>query len=136
MNMVFRDAWEANAVGIPHPVVIKQIEQRLKDTFQQKCQSEIGNRNRCSLYNNLHREFTMANYLNKVQIRTNRRASSKLRLSNHRLLIERGRWLKIKQENRLCTECHALEDEDHVVCICLRYNNNNYYYLKSNIQCI
>ena len=63
----------------------------------------------------------MANYLNKVQIRTNRRALTKLRLSSHRLLIERGRWLKIKQENRLCTECHVLEDEYHVVCICLRY---------------
>ena len=63
----------------------------------------------------------MANYLNKVQIRTNRRALTKLRLSSHRLLIERGRWLKIKHENRLCTECHVLEYEYHVECICLRY---------------
>ena len=117
----FGYVWEANAVGILHPVFIKQYEQRLKDTFQQKCRSEIANSNRCSLYNHLHREFTMANYLNKVQIRTNRRALTKLRLSSHRLLIERGRWLKIKQENRLCTECHVLEDEYHVVCICLRY---------------
>ena len=52
----------------------------------------------------------MANYLNTVQIRTNRRALTKLRLDSHRLLIDRGRWLKIKQENRLCTECHVLED--------------------------
>ena len=117
----FGYVWEANAVGIPHPVFIKQYEQRLKDTFQQKCRSEIANSNRCSLYNHLHREFTMANYLNKVQIRTNRRALTKLRLSSHRLLIERGRWLKIKQENRLCTECRVLEDEYHVVCFCLRY---------------
>ena len=40
----------------------------------------------------------MANYLNKVQTRTNRKALTILRLSRHRLLIERGRWLKIKQE--------------------------------------
>ena len=86
----FDDVWEANAD------FIKQYEQRLKDTFQQKCRSEIANSNRCSLYNHLHREFTTANYLNKVQIRTNRRALTKLRLSSHRLLIERGRWLKIK----------------------------------------
>ena len=58
-------------------VFIKQYEQRLKDTFQQKCRSEIANSNRCSLYNHLHREFTMANYLNKVHIRTNRRAKTK-----------------------------------------------------------
>ena len=63
----FGYVWEANAVGIHHPDFIKQYEQRLKDTFQQKCRSEIANRNRCSLYNHLYREFTMANYLNKVQ---------------------------------------------------------------------
>ena len=51
----FGYVWEANAVGIPHPVFIKQYEQRLKDTFQQKCRSEIANSNRCSLYNHLQR---------------------------------------------------------------------------------
>ena len=51
----------------------------------------------------------MANYLNKEQIRTNWRALTKLRQSDHRLLIERGRWLQIKQDNILCTECHVLK---------------------------
>ena len=94
----FGYVWEANAVGIPHPVFINQYEQGLKDTFQQKYRSEIANNNRCSLYNHLHREFTMANYLNKVQIRINRRALTKLRLSSYRLLIERGRWSKLSRK--------------------------------------
>ena len=112
----FGYVWEANDVGIPHPDFIKQYE---RHKFKHKCRSEIANSNRCSLYNHLHREFTMANYLNEVQIRTNRRALTKLRLSSHRL--ERDRWLKINQENRLGSECHVLEDEYLVVCICLRY---------------
>ena len=52
----------------------------------------------------------MVNYLNDVQIPTKRRALTKLRLGRHRFLIEGGRRLKIKQQNRLCTECHVLED--------------------------
>ena len=53
----FSYVWEANPVGIPHPVFINQYEQRLKDTFQQKCRSEIANSNRCSLYNHLKYKY-------------------------------------------------------------------------------
>ena len=34
--------WEVNAVGIAHPVFIKQFEQRLMDTFQQSCRADIA----------------------------------------------------------------------------------------------
>ena len=88
----------------------------------------MASSNRCSLYNSLQREFSMASYLNKVHIRSNRRAMAKLRLSSHRLLIERGRWLKITQENRLCTECLVLEDEYHVICVCSRYTDIKPHY--------
>ena len=63
----------------------------------------------------------MASYLNKVHIQSHRRAMSKLRLSSHRLMIERGRWLTNIPENRLCTVCHVIEDEFLVICIGPRY---------------
>ena len=93
----FGFVWEANAVGIAHLVFIRQYEQRLKDTFKQKCRSEIANSNRCTLYNNVHRKFTMTHYLNKV--RTTRRVLTKLRLISHRLLIECGRGFKPHQHS-------------------------------------
>ena len=60
---------------------------------------------------------------------------SRLRLSSHKLLIERGIWLKIAHNVRLCDECNVLEDEYHVICICKRYTqlSDKYiitYYIK------
>ena len=37
----------------------------------------------------------MATYLYKIHIPANRKAMTKLRLSSHKLMIERGRWLNI-----------------------------------------
>ena len=43
---------------------------------------------------------------------------TRLRLSSHKLMIERGRWLNILPKDRLCTLCNKLEDEFHVICEC------------------
>ena len=75
--------------------ISKVILYIMMDTFQQSCRADIASSNRCNLYNNLQREFSMTIYLNKVHIRSNRRAMSMLRLSSHCLMVERGRWLKI-----------------------------------------
>ena len=45
---------------------------------------------------------------------------TRLRLSSHKLMIERGRWLNILSKDRLCTLCNKLEDEFHVICECPR----------------
>ena len=46
----FGCVWETDAVGINHALFIKQFELRLTDTFQQVCQADIANSNRCALY--------------------------------------------------------------------------------------
>ena len=56
------------------------------------------------------REYCMASYLCKIHIPANREAMTKMRLSSHELLIERGRWLNILHKDRLCTLCNKLED--------------------------
>ena len=47
---------------------------------------------------------------------------TKLRLRNHKLMIERGRWLNILPKDRSCTLCNKLEDEFYVICECPRYD--------------
>ena len=47
----------------------------------------------------------MAGYLYKIHIPANRKAMTKMRLSSHKLLIERGRLLNILHKDRLCTLC-------------------------------
>ena len=44
------------------------------------------------------------------------------RLSNHDLKIETDRRRDIPREQRICDLCEVLEDEEHVIFVCPRYN--------------
>ena len=58
---------------------------------------------------------------------------SRWRLSNHRLNIETGRYTRpiTERKNRVCTLCDVVEDEQHVVYDCPRYEEirDNYQHL-------
>ena len=45
------------------------------------------------------------------------------RLSNHDLEIEKGRRRDIPRELRVCDRCETLEDEEHVIFHCPRYDD-------------
>ena len=49
-----------------------------------------------------------------------RKLITKFRISNHCLLIEKGRYLKIPRENRVCQLCNVVEDEKHFLLECNR----------------
>ena len=51
---------------------------------------------------------------------------SKLRLSNHILEIEKGRFTKIHKDSRFCKYCknQSIEDEFHFILSCRLYNDN------------
>ena len=97
----------------------------------QSSHADIAKINRCFLYNALDRDFSMAKYLFSIHIQSNRKAMTKLRLSSHKLMIERGRWQKCLHNDRICTECNVLEDEYHAVIICPRYKELRGKYIKS-----
>ena len=42
----------------------------------------------------------------------------KLRISEHNLLIEKGRQLNIPKEQRLCSHCKCIDDEKHFLLHC------------------
>ena len=52
---------------------------------------------------------------------------------SHKLLVERGRWVKPKINycDRLCTLCHKhdIQDEYHALMICSRYESLRKKYL-------
>ena len=59
----------------------------------------------------------------------------KLRMSSHNLEIERGRYINVPRENRICTNCTSgfIENEYHFALICsmhadLRSNFMKRYY--------
>ena len=94
------DVWEADAKCVNHSLLIQQFEQWLKNAFIQSCVSNMETSNRCLLYRTLCREFSMASYLYKIHIPANRKAMTKFRLSSHKLMVERGSWLRVPRTDR------------------------------------
>ena len=66
-----------------------------------------------------------------------------MRLSSHKLLVERGRWVKSKINycDRLCSlrHKHGIQDECHALMICSRYETlrktslKPYYYKRPSV---
>ena len=68
----------------------------------------------------IKKKFGLEKYL-ELNERKNRKALSAFRISAHRLNIERGRYMKLKVEDRLCTTCNVVEDEIHAICQCTKF---------------
>ena len=69
----------------------------------------------------------MEGYLNSISNREHRVQYSKIRISNHRLAIETGRFNKTPRNARLCLYCKkrsnsVIEDEKHVLLHCPQYD--------------
>ena len=79
-------------------------------------------------YNSIQQRFGKEDYLSDITNRGHRIALTKLRISNHRLVIETGRFNKITRNERLCRFCKNenisdIEDEKHVLFRCIRFYN-------------
>ena len=113
---------------------IKLFEQRCADTYAQSCHEQIQQSSRCRLYKELKEDHDIEPYLRRNISCTLRITFTKMRLSSHKLLVERGRWLKPKINycDRLCTLCHKhdIQDEYHVLMICCRYETLRKTFLK------
>ena len=63
-------------------------------------------------------------YLDEIKCVKDRTALTKLRLSNHRLMIEKGRHLGIDKQQRFCPFCpNRIENEKHFLIECQVYKN-------------
>ena len=91
----------------------------LKDIFNQKCNNEISKLSINRIYKSL--DYDSRNYLVEIRKTHLRIAITKLRLSSHALMNERGRWMNVDYHLRLCESCNVLEDEFHTVNVCSRY---------------
>ena len=113
---------------------VKMIRQRLKDIKLQKWLSEINNDTRKDAnQSNKMRTYRVSktidnykceDYIHQVTNTWYRIALTKLRLSNHKLAIETGRYSRPfkKPAERICPICKIeMEDEYHFLNICPAY---------------
>ena len=107
---------------------------RLLDIEQQTWISEIHNderkdphqKNKLRTFRKFKLTHDYENYLTNVRNINHRVAITKLRLSNHKLAIETGRYVKPYQppDQRICPLCKTgLEDEEHFLMNCIAYRD-------------
>ena len=87
----------------------------MTDIFHQHAFSDINRSDsRLRTYGILKLEPGFENYLNELKSIKERTALTKFRLSNHVLMIEKGRHKKIDRTLRYCPFCPGVvEDEKH-----------------------
>ena len=129
-NLGFHEVWLLQGVGNVN-IFLSELKLRLNDTFIQKWHERLGNSSRARFYNTIA-QFHFQPYLCKLSMFKYIQATSRLRMSSHRLAIESGRWTRPNRtpvNERICVECGVVEDEYHFVIECKLFNELRIKYL-------
>ena len=78
--------------------------------------------NKLHTFSNIYSDFSLQKYLPFVLPKNKSKGLSKLRISAHVLLVERGRYFRpqIPRDQRVCATCNKLEDEEHFILYCAK----------------
>ena len=95
----------------------------------------ICDSNKCEMYEKfaLYEDVNiLPNYMSLKLDNACTRRLARFRCRNHKLLIERGSWLrpKLLRNDRICQMCLIVEDEYHFVLICPLYSTLREHYIK------
>lgn len=83
------------------------------------------NDSKLNTFANLYQKFELQQYLDFNLPKSISSHLTKLRISAHSLLIEKGRYSRPKtpRNQRLCTNCNEVEDEQHFLLFCKKYDH-------------
>ena len=116
---------------------INGIIDNMKNNYISFWKQQIDNSRKLSFYSIFKKQYNQEDYLTFIKDPSQRRMLTKFRISNHKLLIEYGRYQKITREERHCKTCNtgAVEDEFHFSFEYPSYNNirNNANNILKNI---
>ena len=110
----FAYVWKNIGQNIIPEVFYKRLRLRLQDQHNQVFRSPLynddvrqGTASKLRTYRVFKNDYKMENYLTCVKDFRYRRALAKLRLSNHQLRIEIGRYKNENIQNRVCIFCNS-----------------------------
>ena len=111
----------------------KKLFQTLSDQFHQIAFESIKDeKSKLRTYSIFKTKIGLEDYLSNIKVHQGRTEVTKLRLSNHNLMIETGRHKKLSKEMRLCPFCSNLvEDELHFLLQCPTYSTMRNTVLKT-----
>ena len=107
---------------------------KINDYYTKQWSDSINNSSKCTLYKELKYEFGLCSYLIQVDPRY-RTFLTRIRTCNHRLPIEKGRFIGLTRAERICNLCdlNMIGDEYHYLCICTRFCTVRNYLLEENL---
>lgn len=84
------------------------------------------NTKKIECYKVFKEEYSTRNYLHQLRVFNERQILVKFRISNHKLMIELGRYQvdHVTRESRLCPLCESkqVENETHFLFQCQKYS--------------
>ena len=97
----------------------------MSDIFHKEAFAEINmESSKLRTYKIIKGEIGFERYLTTVRNIKHRKTLTKFRLSNHTLMIEKGRHQNIEKNRRFCPFCiNSIEDEIHFLLECKFYAN-------------
>ena len=103
-----------------------------KKEYVQLWQTKLENSKKLEFYKTFKSDYNCEQYLNIINNPIQRRDYTKLRISNHNLMIEYGRYgnAKTPRENRRCPVCNLnhVETERHLIFTCSCYELRERFY--------
>ena len=104
----------------------------MKQEYVLYCQNTLQHSKKFEFYRSFKTDHTSSSYLDVTRRKAGRRALVKLRISNHKLMIEIGRYNQTTKDNRHCPfcGCNIIENEVHFLFQCPTYSmiSNKFYY--------
>ena len=121
-DILGRYVWNNQSTFNPMSL-LASIKNKLKERFisfwKQRMLGDKTNK-KLRTYKLLKQNFGNETYLEIIDDKIIRKCLSSFRISAHKLRIERGRYVRPREdlEKRLCLTCNTIEDEIHFICKC------------------
>ena len=96
----------------------------MKQEYIPYWQNTLQHSQKLEFYRSFKTDHTSSSYLDLTRGTAGRRALVKLQISNHKLMIEIGRYNQTTKDNRHCPfyGCDVIEDEVHFLFQCPTYS--------------
>jgi hypothetical protein len=106
----------SNQVKLPKKYVKSTLKFYYENLINNKL-TKLDQKNKLYLFSNLKQNLSVESYLSISNFEYGK-LITKLRISEHNLLTEKGRHLNIPREQRLCSHCKCIDDEKHFLLHC------------------
>ena len=109
---------------------VNKIILNITNNFKQHWESQKSMSSKLAFYHSIKSEFNREPYLDLVKGFSRRYSTTKLRISAHDFQIEKGRYINLPRDQRICQWCKTnmglkvIEDEPHVLYECELYSKH------------